>query len=297
MVRVFTEIYWYVFVLQARTKNGNMTYRGIKGMNELVKYNNVLNLVKFENFKALDYDVLMCLCHKLKNQGDTTKTFTYDELKKLINFDEQSTTAFDTVLHRVLDNQLNLKVKYNDDDVAAGFVLFPSFIIDKKSKLLSISVNKDLVFVLNELSSNFTEFELREFASLDGKYTKSLYRYLKQFKTTGWWKVSVEDFRNMLNIPEKHTNKRVMEEIIKPSLSKLNDKFDDLKCNPIKAKKRGAPVEAYEFTFKPEEPLKKDEKTPISVPIEKAKTRISKKHGIEEHEYDFAALERALLAK
>ena len=46
-----------------------------------------------------------------------------------------------------------------------------------------------------------------------------------------------------------------MGDILKPTLMILADKFDNLKCEPIKAKRRGAPVERYYFTFTAEKQI------------------------------------------
>ena len=57
-------------------------------------------------------------------------------------------------------------------------------------------------FLLNQLTSNFTRFELKEFVTLKSSYSKEFYRRMKQFKNTGFWKCSIEEFRYLLDIPE-----------------------------------------------------------------------------------------------
>lgn len=58
-----------------------------------------------------------------------------------------------------------------------------------------VSVNKRFDFFLNELTSNFTRFELEEFTNLESKYSKAMYRLLKQWRTVGKKEWSIEDFR------------------------------------------------------------------------------------------------------
>lgn len=52
-------------------------------------------------------------------------------------------------------------------------------------KKLEIEVNPKFEYIVNELTKNFTGFKLEEFIALSGKYTKTLYRLLKQFRKTG----------------------------------------------------------------------------------------------------------------
>lgn len=47
-----------------------------------------------------------------------------------------------------------------------------------------MKVNEDFLYILNDLTKNFTLFELQEFNNLVCIF-KNLYRLLKQFKTTG----------------------------------------------------------------------------------------------------------------
>lgn len=224
-------------------------------MNEIVKYNNTLNSLKFKNFTAMDYNIFMCLCHKLRNQGQKELVFGFEELKDLTDFAEQSDKKFVENLESMIDKLLKVSATYTKEHEKTFFVLFTTFTVDDKKRTLTVSVNKKFSFILNELTDNFTRFELKEFTELDGKYTKTLYRVLKQYKHSGWWKPTVEELKYVLDVPENYDNKKIMAKIIKPSMAVLAEKFSDLKCEPIKAAKRGAPVERYYFTFQAEKQI------------------------------------------
>ena len=58
-------------------------------------------------------------------------------------------------------------------------------------------------YILNKLridTGNWTQFEFFEFATLISVYSKTVYRFLKQYRKTGFWKVSLEDFKSLLSI-------------------------------------------------------------------------------------------------
>lgn len=52
-------------------------------------------------------------------------------------------------------------------------------------------MNSRFSFLLNDLTSQFTRFELAEFTALRSSYDKECYRRLKQYRKTGVWKVSL----------------------------------------------------------------------------------------------------------
>lgn len=224
-------------------------------MNEIVKYNNTLNTLQFKDFTAMDYNVLMCLCHKLRDKGEKELTFTFKELKELTEFGNHSDKLFADDLDRMIDKLIKVNATHITGDEKSRFVLFPTFTTNTAKGILKVSVNKKFAYILNELTDNFTRFELSEFAQLDGKYAKTLYRILKQYKLSGWWKPTVEEFKIVMDIPESYSNKIIMRDIIKPTITTLSTKFNDLKCEPIKAKAKGAPIIQYYFTWQAEKQI------------------------------------------
>lgn len=133
------------------------------------------------------------------------------------------------------------------------FVLFPTFVTDEEEDTLTVSVNQDFAFVLNDLQQNFTRFELEEFVSLDSKYAKTLYRLIKQYKSTGEYRVSVTEFRDLMGCPPSYTNYVFLRDVVQPSVKKLQVFFPLLKCTVLHAHKKGAPVSGYMFTFQSED--------------------------------------------
>ena len=270
-------------------------------MNEIVKYSNALNTLQFKDFTAMDYNILMCLCHKLRDKGSQELKFTFKELKALTDFGNHSDKMFADDLDRMIDKLIQVNATHISGDEKSRFVLFPTFTTNAVKGTLTVSVNKKFAYILNELTDNFTRFELKEFAELDGKYTKTLYRILKQYKYSGWWKPTVEELKVVMDIPDAYTNKIIMRDILKPSTAILAEKFKNLKCEPIKAKKRGAPVERYYFTWNAENQI--EGQMTLADLEEQQKPKPKKKkansfNNFEQHQYskeEFAELEAKLL--
>ena len=95
--------------------------------------------------------------------------------------------------------------------------------------------------------------ELKEFISLKSSYVKEFYRRMKQFKSTGKWNISLEDFKRIMDVPVNYRMCDIDVWVLKPIQKELEDKFK-LKVKKIYSKKsRGRPsVSGFEFTFSKE---------------------------------------------
>ena len=186
------------------------------------------------------------------------------------------------------------------------FVLFPTFIINISKQVLIISVNEKFKFILNEIVKNFTRFDLREFVRLGSKYSKSLYRLLKQYRNTGYYETSLETFREKMDIPKSYTNRDIMSKVINTSLKELQNYFKDLKCIVKYANKRGKPVTGYIFTFAPEkkvEQVSEKQKTELqkgTITKQRKSRAINSFTNFQQHGYsseDYKKMEDILLKK
>lgn len=263
-------------------------------MNEIVKYDNYMNNLKFSGFTPTDYNFLMVLCNKLRDKETKEIIVSFDELREKTGYTQHPVKQFVSDIVRMNNKLMKMSCVLEKDGTIFQFVLFPTFATDMINKKLIVSVNERFKFILNDLTKNFTRFELNEFVELDSKYAKSLYRLLKQFKNTGKYDVSIENFRNRMDCPESYTNKHIMDKIIKPSLKELNSHFNDLQCEVKYARKRGRPVTGYIFTFIPEKKADKEQNQTEKVVQDKNINFKNKYTDFPQRSYDYAELEKML---
>ena len=128
------------------------------------------------------------------------------------------------------------------------FVLFTSYKVDLDEECLSISVNSDLKHILNSITADFTKFELKEMTHLKSTYAKNMFRLLKQYKHTGYLKLSMEDFRTRLDVSKSYQMCDITKRVLKPISKELTPIFNNLNINKVKAKK-GRKIEYLEFIF------------------------------------------------
>lgn len=269
-------------------------------MNEVVKYNNYMNELSFKDFSDYDLNFLMVICAKMKDLGEETQHFEYDTLMELLEWDRtKSIDVFHKDLKRMSEKLRHVGATIDiDPDVFTAFNLFSDFEGNKKKRELIVRLNPRFKYILNDLTRNFTRFELAEYVHLDGKYSKLLYQHLKQYRKAGWWQTSVDDLRRELSIPDSMDTRRIVNKVIAPSveLIKTCKGFGELQVEVLRSPRRGRKVEGYKFTWTADKQvpgqmsLNDFQKTPSK------KKKVSKKKAdFEQNTYDYEKLEKELL--
>ena len=234
-----------------------ISVRGAKGMKEktelAVKYQNKLNLVPLKNFNSKEMDLFFALCARMKDRGTEEISFTFEELRNLSDYKMTATKAFIKDLDSMYSKMLQLTYRENlfddDDDGFRRFVLFTGFEVSTKQQVVKVSVNSKLESVINGLTTEFSKFELAAFTSIRSSYAKTLFRLLMQYRSTGYYQVNIEEFKEIMDVPKSYTQMgQIDQKVLKPAMKELNNYFEDLEITKIKAKK-GNKIAKLEFTF------------------------------------------------
>lgn len=226
-----------------------------------VKYKNELNLIPMRNFDSVEMNLFFSICAKMKGKGISKVRFTFEDLKELSAYKPTSVKRFADDLEAVYSKMIQLTYRTEEPGIREKFVLFTGYRIDENNQTVDISVNPELDYIINELSTEFTKFELQEFTGIRSSYAKTMYRLLKQYRSTGFYKVKIEDFREILAIPDSYQMSDIDKQVLKPIKNELSIYFDDMKVIKHKARKRNR-IAAIEFRFK-EKKLNKP-KVPLS---------------------------------
>ncbi|MEB2819700.1 replication initiation protein [Campylobacter upsaliensis] len=250
-------------------------------MNEIVKYHNDFNKIKLPAFTEIEQDLLITILSKVKNKGfgNMIELFPNDlKINEKLNSRQYLTDVMDSLKLKffkanfreiieteteIIDKTINLfqemqihYVKRNPNDGYDTSKLFNRIVL---------IVNPKFAYLVNNITQNFTAFELNEFIALSGKYTKTLYRILKQFRSTGKAYFEWSEFLRIMDIPENKTTGDIDKFILKPALKELTKErniFDQIRV-PFKnlayekekqkgTRGRGGKVIGITFTFKPE---------------------------------------------
>lgn len=248
-------------------------------MKDIVKYHNDFNKITLPNFTAQEQNILMGIICKIKDRNCEKITFTPQELlelatKNLTNIELGEIVSILGDKFFKADFKILLKDEEKQIYKSARFSLFTEFYISSHDKQLKdiisveLAVNPRFAYLINELTANFTSFELKEFIGLNSKYAKTLYRLLKQFRSSGKCTIysnKWQEFREYMGIPQSYQICDIDKKVLKPTLQELsaerdlfNNKapiFENLTYKKIKDPKgrgRGGKVVGIEFYFTPE---------------------------------------------
>ena len=89
---------------------------------------------------------------------------------------------------------------------------------------VNIAFSAQLMPYITELRSRFTSYKLRDVAKFKNSYSIRVYELLVQFKNNHERRISVLDFRDMLDLGEKYsTIKDLKKRIVMPALDDINE--------------------------------------------------------------------------
>ena len=222
--------------------------------NEIVCYKNELNLIPMRNFNSVEMDLFFSICSRMREKGTEPIKFDFNDLKQLSDYKPTSKTRFVNDIQNVYKKLLSLQYTERDGHMIRGFVLFHHYEIDLDKETVEIGVNPKLEYILNQLSQEFTKFELEEFTNLRSSYAKTAYRQLKRFRKTGYAIFTIEQFRELLCIPKSYQVCHITDNVLKPIQTELSQYFRSLKIKKVKAKK-GRAITHIEFTLQGEDDM------------------------------------------
>lgn len=241
----------------------------------IIRHDPELNAIPLRDFKSVEMDLLFSIISRVQEKGDNIINITFSELKDLSNYKPTANKRFIDDIESTYKKLLTLtfgKMSKNKLD-REYFIMFTRFRIhgNESVPFVEIQVHDLAIPLINNLD-RWVRYTLQEFNALDSRYSKTMYRLLKQFRTTGRAYYHKEQLFELLDVPASYAKKMVNfdNKVLEPILKELSPIFTNLAIKKVHASKRGRPVIAYEFTFEPE-PKDKAENT---VPQNKEKKEL-----------------------
>ncbi len=206
--------------------------------NTYTTYHNNANKVNLGKLSEREANLLFAIFQKLKDQGNTLIRFEPQDLKRMIMVKSNLTNRqLLQVLKNLLDNISGANFWIIREHVENGevyedhtsYMLFKQFEIrihkpTQTIEYLDVQLNDSYQYLLNNLGmgGQYTSFKLLEFQRVRGKYAKTLYRLLKQYKSTGILSVEWGQFRELLDIPKDYKMENIDQKVLTPALKELH---------------------------------------------------------------------------
>ncbi|MBH0259475.1 replication initiation protein [Helicobacter pylori] len=200
-----------------------------------ITYHNNANKVNLGKLSEREANLLFAIFQRLKDQGNTLIRFEPQDLRRMlgikISYDNLTRTA------RSMWNKVKTADFWEVRDIIVNgrecvseknYMLFQvcEIVSDKETReflYMDIQLNTGYNYLLNNLGmgGQYTSFKLLEFQRVRGKYAKTLYRLLKQYKSTGILSVEWGQFKELLDIPKDYKMENIDQKVLTPSLKEL----------------------------------------------------------------------------
>lgn len=216
----------------------------------VVKYFNDLNNLTLKRLKPLEQNFLIGIFDKIGAEAKEIlvldKAFFKGFCKKHFTNRE-----LDTYIKVFIEKLFRLNLMLDKDNIKGELYLFSCYALKENVEFesLEIGINKDFLALFGDLKRNYTSFKLKDFVQVRTKYAKILYRYLKQFKSTGYVYFEWEDFKTKFNIADTYDNSSITNFILKPMVKELQRFFSNLECKKISQLGRKGNIKGVEFRF------------------------------------------------
>jgi len=224
--------------------------------NEIVKYHHELNTIPLRKFSPVEMNLFFSIVSRMREKGEESVRFSFDQLKDLSDYKATANKRFVDDLKSTYEKILSLRFGRRSESglTVEMFVMFTRFKIngDADEPYVEIQIFEDALPLLNGLDE-WVRYSLQQFNELQSSYSKTMFRLLKQFRTTGYTYFTKEDFNELLDIPKSYRESDLNKKVLKPIKEELTPLFRGLVIKKKYGKGRGKPVVGYQFSFKPEE--------------------------------------------
>jgi len=168
-----------------------------------------------------------------------------------------------------------IKIPITDEGKKAFLVanIISSAIIPREEQLtndsvLKLSFDPKLKPYLLELKKKFLKYDIKNVLRISSPHSVRIYELLKQFESTGWRQIEIQEFREILGIEDKYKHYANLKQRVLSQAQKDLEKYTDI-CFTFEEIKKGRRVVALKFHIYKNVPSRQDKKTKKTQPLVK----------------------------
>ena len=138
----------------------------------------------------------------------------------------------------------------DEDESHTDIVVFPKTRYWAKKGIIELRMDREAIPLFINLSKGYSQFELQMALKLTSEYAQALYPWLAGFAHSGWWRVSIADLRQHVNVEVKEYAlfADFRRRIVDMALSQINT-YTDLDIT-YEMLKQGRAVVGIEFAIR-----------------------------------------------
>lgn len=198
---------------------------------DYVAYDNDLYMLNLSGLSSLELNLFFSLICKMKDKGNSLLVFDSAEVKNFFGSSNRGNVRILDILTRFRENIFKLdftqvKKLPNNKKYIGIYNIFEvlEIIFDEKTnslETLKIKSSEIFTYLVNNLESEYTTFELDIFKKFQKTYSKHLFRLLKRFQDTGFFVSDIDKLKSYLGL--ENTNTRDFNKILKQSIDELKE--------------------------------------------------------------------------
>jgi plasmid replication initiation protein len=201
------------------------------------------------NLNAKETDLLMAIISQLREEKTQTVKIPFSILRDLVDYRNCSEEEFSLLMARMREKLRLLELR-EDPVFGDWYPLFEKTRADREGKYLLFQLNTISIAIFMNLTRNFTQVPLESYVKIRGKYAKRICLYLLKFSGSGYWSISIENFRRVIGVPTAYTAKKINQKILEPAINELSELFEDLEVSCTYGGQRNRTVIGYEFRYR-----------------------------------------------
>lgn len=221
----------------------------------LVMYHNNFHKINISKLGVLENNLLFDIFKRLSYTNEMV--FTIKELNAMVysNGRIAKSNVTQGIVEKLYEDFfcLNFKIIYPKkiSYIHMFSTMDLNYADDTHKELVSISikVNPDFKYLLQDIKEQFTAFNLIEFKKLNSKYSKTLFRLMTQYSYTGMLIMPFDEFKTILGVPETYDYKFINMRILKPCVEELSQFIDDITYS-VKRERIDGKLTHTNITFK-----------------------------------------------
>ena len=225
--------------------------------NQVTRFKNEVNHIPMRRWSAEEMNFFFAVLTRMRDEDTNLVIMDKYELAELANYTITYNKLYENTMTNLASKVGDLKYWKQSSNSLVTMPLFTFFEAnwteDLSEMTVEIEVNKRFKYILNEWNEgNWTQFMLNEFTAIQSTYSKSLFRLLKQWRTKGVREFSIDEFKQLMDVPKSYSSGMITSRIINNAVQDLQPYFKDLKVKILKSNSRGTPIIGFRFTWKPE---------------------------------------------